>query len=542
MKDLQERFLNQYFLFSAPIVKNVSVEQERQVFYSLAKAYLIDDESARKLWEIAQSESVRQIEDENDYLRYCRTQQYIKEVLQMPIEEDELQSQVVSLKGSAISYALDRRIIIPKEEGREKIISNLVNRAGEGCISALRALGIMQIHGVCVEKDEKAGLKNLSSAAKWNDVDGAMLYLYYCNSGRKESCDRILTSLEMRYNSSLIRAIKEAYPKESQEFRRDAISCLIEKAFNASILSREEYSASKSRILYSQVLTYQDKELAIYSMDDKQRRSPICDLPLKLDLKQNIEINANAFDGMILDRPSEQSKIIQEAQNFDLRRMSNYTPLCICADSAVLLQYYVGGIVKLAPNANVEIIEVGDLGKSDVDATSNNVLIRKCDEDRANVYILSFRGDIEEAAMDFALDFLRSSKRKTFRLVNPSAQIDLSGILPICVCDKANESALKKLCAVINLASVSQQEKHLIIDDMLASKAKLFGMEEISIDEGVKEAVAKLSADNMAKALDKAILANRIKSGKLLLDGEKLGKILDEFKTVNKYGFGGSIQ
>jgi len=542
MKDLHERFLNQYFLFSAPIVKAMSFEQSKQAFLSLAKAYLIDDRSAKALWDIVQSDEVKQIEDEKDYLRYCRTQQYMREFLHMTADEDQPQSQVVAIKGSALSQAIDRRMMNPNEEGKEKIISNLVNRAGEGCISALKALGIMQIHGICVDKDESAGLKNLRRAARWNDVDGAMLYLYYNAADRQECFDSLLTALEMRYNSSLIGALKASYPQEAKGFCRNIISCLIEKAFNASVLPRDEYSAPKARILYSEILPYQDKELAIYSMEDKQRRSPICDLPLKLNSKQCIEINAKAFDGFILDRRQEQGRILREAQNFDLRQKSNYTPLCLCADSAVLLQYYVSAIVSLAKNAKVEVIEVGDLGKNDVDATTNNIFVRKCDEDRPNVYIISFRGEIEPEAMDLALDFLRSSKRKDFRLTLPSVQIDLSSILPICVCDKANESALKKLCNVVSLASVNQEEKGLIIDDMLARKAQLYGIEEISIDKDVKMSIAKLSTDNISKALDKAILANRIKAGKLILDGAMLDGIINEFKTINKYGFGGSIQ
>ena len=90
MKDLHERFLNQYFLFSAPIVKVMTFEQGKQAFFSLANAYLIDDESARALWDIVQSDEVRQIEGEKDYLRHCRTQQYMREFLHISAQESEL--------------------------------------------------------------------------------------------------------------------------------------------------------------------------------------------------------------------------------------------------------------------------------------------------------------------------------------------------------------------------------------------------------------------------------------------------------------------
>lgn len=541
MKDLHEHFLNEYFIFSAPIGKVITEEQKKQVFYSLAKAFLIDGGSADKLWSVVGSDAVRQIEDESDYLRYCRAQQYIKEVLQMQVEENDLSAQVIALKGSALIHTMECKIISKKDEGKEKIIGNLINRAGEGCISALNILGIMQIHGVCIEKDETAGLKNLNRTARWCDVDGAMMYLYYCKECRRQCFDIILTSLERRYNSSMIRALKAAYPQEAAAYKKSGVACLIEKAFDAAALSRDEYSVYKADVLYSEILSFEDKETAVFSMGDKQSRSAICDLPLKLDSTQEIQINPHAFDGFVLSRKHEQERILREAQNFDLRKMTNYTPLCLCADCTVLLQYYTEAITKLAPNANVEIIEVGELGKNDIDATSNNIFVRNCDEDKPNIYILSFRGEIEQAAMELARDFLRSGKRRAFRLTQPAAQIDLSCILPVCVCDKANESALNKLCNVVNLASVTQEEKYAILDDMLIRKAKLYGIDEICVDAQVKRTIAKLSADNISKALDKAILANRIKTGKLILDEDKLGKILDEFKIINKYGFGGSI-
>lgn len=277
-------------------------------------------------------------------------------------------------------------------------------------------------------------------------------------------------------------------------------------------------------------------------MDNKQRRSPICDLPLKLSLKQPIDLNMRAFDNFVLPRQEEEECILKEAQNFDLRRMSNYTPTCLCSDSSVLLQYYARAVKKLVNGANVQVIEVGDLNRSDIEASDKNVFIRKCDEDKLNVYILSFRGVIAPDIMEVALDFLKSSKRKAFNLTQPALQLDLSGILPICVCDRANDVALKKFCNVINLQSVSQEEKGLIIDDMLAHKAKQYGIEAISIDGEVKMSLQRLSTDNIERALDRCILANRNNGGSLVLDETKLGKIVEEFKAINKYGFGGSIQ
>ena len=539
MRVIEEKFLNEFFLLLAPVKNVMTKEQEKQVFFSLSKAYLLDEKSANELWDITQSPIVSQIKEQSDYLRYCRTQQYVREILRIGSEADALQAKVVAIKGSALLQVADCQLIPENEETWGKIKVHLISRAGEGCVSALNALAIMQIHGICIDKDENSGLKNLRKAERWNDVDGAMLYLYYCKNGRQDCFNRIMTSLQMRYETSLADALKKAYPQEAEAYKRSSIAALVEKAMDASVLNREEFSAPKARILYSNVLSFQDKEVAIFSMDDKQRRSPICDLPLKLDSNNIIEINEEAFDGMAVRRVQEQKSILREARNFDLRVNSNYTPLCICADNSVLLQYYVSAITKLVKNANVEYIEVNDLKKTDIDATSNNIFVRKCDEDRANVYILSFRGEIDPEAMSFALDFLRTSKRRAFGLTAPCVQIDLSCILPICVCDKLNEGILRKLCNVVELASVTQEEKSGIIKDLLKSKALLYGISQISIEKGAERTVVDLSADNISKALDKAILANRDTAGGLVLDESMFEDIINELRTFNKYGFGG---
>ena len=541
MIDKHEYFLDTYFqIFS--IAKNVLPQARDEVFYSLAKAFMLDYKNAHILWDAVNSDTVNKIVDRNHFLQYNRIKQYSKEVLHNPVEESELEAEVVTIKGSALTQALECGIITDKEEGKERIITNLVNKACEGCMNAMRVLGVMQMHGLLVEEDKEAGLKNLLRTARWNDISGSIMYLYYNPANRQGIFNSLVTTLKMRYNNSLIRSLEEEYPKQAIDFQEDMIASLIEKAFNSSFLSRVEYASPKARILNSEILTYQDKETAIFSMENKQRRSPICDLPLKLIPDQSIDLNLSAFEDFLLSRQDEVESIINEAQNFDLRRMSNYTPMCLCSDSHTLLQYYVSGIEKLPQGANVQIIEVGDLSRSDIEATDKNVFVRKCDEDKLNVYILAFRGNIAPDIMEVALDFLRSSRRRAFCLNQPALQLDLSGILPICVCDRANDATLRKLCNVINLASVSKEEKGLIIDETIARKAKTYGIDDISIADGVKDSVQKLSTDNIVKLLDKAILANRRKGDKLILDDAKLGKMIEEFKSINKYGFGGSVQ
>lgn len=540
MKDFKQLFLKEYFTLTAIAKDAMSPSQRKNAFCTLAKAFLLSDKQTTQLWNLAEAESVSKISTESDYRRYCRINQYLEDIMNADFGDDK-EEKIIAIKGGAINEAVKSELLSAEDEIAENVFRNIVYKAGEGNITAMRMLAVMQLLGVFVERDVQSGLKNLAKVAKWNDIPAALLHMYYCREDRQEYCDRLLTVLKMRYLSSLTKIIDRDYAVCAKNFNSDKIATLVEKAFNASVLTRDEYSSAVARIIFSEILSYADKETIVFAIDAKQPRTSICDLPLKLKADMPYELNESAFDGMIFKRAQEQERIWREAQNFDLRRLANYSPMCLCADSGVLLRAYVQSIKNLAPQAHVEVIEVKELTAANIDGNVNNVFVKSCSEDKFNIYVLSIRGAVEQAALDSTLNFLKSAKRRCFKLNHPSAQIDLSSILPICVCDKANVETLRKFCNVIELASVSDEEKKAIVDSTLARKAELYGIDGIAIDDDIRKAVERLSADNIEKALDKAILANRFRRGKLILSEQMLGKIIGEFKPINKFGFGGSI-
>ncbi len=100
-------------------------------------------------------------------------------------------------------------------------------------------------------------------------------------------------------------------------------------------------------------------------MEDKQRRSPICDLPLKLNSKQCIEINAKAFDGFILDKQARaRSYFERSAKLLTCVRSQLYAIVSLRRQRGVVAILHVKRNRQPCKRMQkVEVIEVERLGK-----------------------------------------------------------------------------------------------------------------------------------------------------------------------------------
>ena len=539
MKDFKEQFLSEYFIAETMVDSMMDEEQRKSLFFSLSRAFLIASDSAKELWEISQREQVKEIVTASDFNMYGRINQYVTQIMKTSLEHNE-EENMIAVKGGAIELTAAFELPQREDVSKESIFKAIVFKAGEGCIMAMRLLGIMQIEGIYIDKDVSSGLKNLERASKWNDINASMLYLYYGGEDHGEDCcNRLLSVLESRCLRGLANVVKEAYPQYATG-KRDDIARFLEKAFGVSVLDRELYCRTKARIVFSEILPLSNKEAIIFSMDAKQLHSPVCDLPLKLKRDMDYSLDVSAFDEMIFQRPNEQEKILREAENFDLCKLAGYMPMCLCSDSSVVMRSYVEAIKGLLPKANIEVIEVRGLSADDLIRGYSNIFVKSCDEEKFNVYVMVFRGMIEAKVMEESLKFLQSFKRKEFRL-SSGVELDLSSILPICVCDQVNDEILKRYCHVINLADADASEKSRLVDDILQRKASLYGIEDIALEEDVRPSIEQLCVDNIERALDRAILAGRKKSGKMMLGMKLLGQIILDYKSNNKFGFGGSI-
>ena len=196
-------------------------------------------------------------------------------------------------------------------------------------------------------------------------------------------------------------------------------------------------------------------------------------------------------------------------------------------------------ITNLFGDAHIEEISVADLCTYDVEPSINNIFIRSCDEDKNNVFILSFVGDIDDTIVSAACDFLQSAKRKKMRLVRPGIEIDLGAILPICVSDRKNFQMLARYCEKIEITDPSQNEMPILIQESASEKKRQYGISELNIEESVMNKLCSISIDGAEAVLDIAIATNRDGENPIELTEETTNVCFNKRVSTRKFGYGG---
>ena len=184
--------------------------------------------------------------------------------------------------------------------------------------------------------------------------------------------------------------------------------------------------------------------------------------------------------------------------------------------------------------------EICDLVDYDFEPTKNNIFVRGCDEDAFNLYLLTFRGEIADRAFDMAKNFLQSGKRGNYRLNHPSVSLDLSSVLPVCFCDRENAKKLKPYCDMVRIAEVTAKEKRIFTEKTVRDKGIVYGVKELTMQEGIAEKLSVYGMDEIDRAIDAAVREHRME--KLLLTESLVRPYIGSVGTKKRaYGFGGSI-
>lgn len=246
-----------------------------------------------------------------------------------------------------------------------------------------------------------------------------------------------------------------------------------------------------------------------------------------------------ALEDLPLIREQELSQIGSIISGADACTDSTYRPLCVCTDSEYLSLAYGEAIGKVFPIANVEIIDVADLSEYDFEPTMNNIFVRSCDEDRQNVFVLLCKGEIREGILNSVKNFLKTDKRSKFRLQHPSALINLSAVLPVCICDKQNALQLKSYCDVVTLAQVNETEKSDMLFFISRKKAEKYNVVDLHVDASAQAMLMSYSIDKAESLLDCVTRYNRGRAS-VTVTAEKLKELIGGIVNKNKYGFGGA--
>lgn len=528
---ITELFLNTYFMFDAVVGKIIG--DARLLFDKLYSAFLLPENGRQDLFAATQTEVVREIESYADYAQVCRIQKFSELTESAGVASDAYE--MIAVKGGALKKTKQFGLEEYTEGTGAAVCKFLGDTANMGFVSSLCMLGFMQCEGIFVSKNENLGKKNLGKAAVWNSIEGILLSLAYDTCGRQSNLNRLYTATQGTLYEGISDTARKAYTLSEAEFVAE--SKLLKKAFGAAILKPDIYMPQYARFIFSDVLSFKDKERALFSAH-KEAIATTADLPLKLTCGE-LAFNSSELESLPIVRKQEEGRIASIASGADMRTDTAFRPLCVCADSEYLLGLYAEAIGKAFPSAHIEKIDVADLGEYDFEPTVNNIFVRSCDEDRQNVFILTFKGEIKEGVLNAVKNFLKTDKRKKFRLQHPSAVIDLSAVLPVCFCDRQNARALKAYCDTVTIASVSEAEKQDILSYIVQDKAKKYRAGNINFDNSAQVVLMTYSVDKAENLLDKIMRYNR-GGASVTLTADTIKEFTYDIGTKNKYGFGGA--
>ncbi|MCM1395807.1 MAG: hypothetical protein NC132_06875, partial [Corallococcus sp.] len=347
---LTETFLGEFFKFCSIAVSFVD---PKAVFDKLYEIYLLPKEYKDKLFATTQSDVVREVQTQNDYMRYLRIDEYAS-----LDSQDKLcvrsQSEMLKIKGNAIREASLSHLTPTSDITGVANYKLIADGANAGKLSALRVLGFLQCEGMALEKNVALGIKNISRAAQWNNVEAVLMALYYDKNSRSVNIDRLYALTAGTPFEQVLRRAETKYNVKASRLRAEIK--LLAKAFGVGRLKPEVYSAQYARFLFSNILRVKDKEQLLFTPNDEVL-SETADLPLKLT-ENDVLCDVGGFGNFPLKRDTERKKVIQCAKNADLRSTSQFRPLCICAESKFMRNLYSAAIARMFDTAHVEQIDV----------------------------------------------------------------------------------------------------------------------------------------------------------------------------------------
>jgi hypothetical protein len=204
---------------------------------------------------------------------------------------------------------------------------------------------------------------------------------------------------------------------------------------------------------------------------------------------------------------------------------------------------YENALTERVEGFHIEAIDVAELTVYDLEPTSNNIFVRSVNEDKNNIYLLRFYGEVRQEVFDAVKGFLQGEKRAKFHLNSPNVDIDLSSVTPVCLCDKSNLQQLKRYCDVIEVADVNDAELPLAVEDILSKNKMRYGISEITIADDVLSLFKNQPIDVIEKCLFDAVMPYIQENDEISLTADNIMPYLKNNSTgVIGFGFGGRVK
>ncbi len=534
MDIVSETFLQRYFLYNAVVGRFCDT---KLLYETLARVFFLDEDTSSELWELVQNPTVKSVETNSDAMRYNRIVQYNEMcALQQDPEEVRL---AVALKCNALRIALENKLLPDGVVTRSIVYNCLLNSVECNNVLAMCILGTLQCEGLFVTPNLAQGMHLLDRACMWGDTFALLTAVWYCSNDRKTlavNASRLCAAVQgTEYGPLFVKACRQFSVTDVHPSKE---TVLLYKLFASKRAQPQIFDPMCAKLLFCDTVSYKDKEKILFS-ENKALLSEVCDLPLKLTVGEFSDLSA--LGNMPVNRKKEQTKLRTALHNADLRQRDSFRPICMCCNSDFMLELYADALVSLGGEEDhVVRIDVADLKSYDLEPTGSNVFVRLATEGKNNVYLLVIKGEIEDYVMEEVKQFLISEKRSRFLLNVPRITLDLSPILPVCICTEANSAKLFEITETINVADPQNKEKRALVEFSLRQKSHSYLGHDVAMTDEVADILCKCSVEIADGVIDKILTANRFSEGFETITAEMLSPYTDLLNTHSGYGFGGS--
>lgn len=518
-----ELFLFEYF--SAELTGR---PREREaLFFGLGETFLVPADELKKLFVVAESPQIADLNSLGSCNRYFRTKSYLAATGEA--KPDEVMDYVASIKSSVVTALNKFKCAVSPDKTYDEITSALRYAAECGYVHAMRTLGLLQAENILSDRSE--GIKRLRRVGEWNDLSALFMLMHYDGA---EHLGALKLAAKASSANGIVELIERKFGKAPPP---DDNRLILESMFKSGALDRSVYSPIHAEAIYSPVLDATAKRNLLIATG-KAFESLVGDLPLHLAHGEPVSYDAQPLDSLPFKRDEESSAVKRWLGNCDLRGES-YRPIAMCSDSLYMLDKYAAALHACMTGANVVRINVSDTDECYFLPTKNNIFLRNCRDDKVNVFLLYVCGNIGSVRRDRIKSFLRADGRARFMLDSPAVTLDLGDVLPVCFCDNTNVAELSKLCDTVYIADATRDEKLAIIDDIIAERTDAYGLKSVSLKKGAADKLVSLTVDELDCAIDSAVRARRVKDGKISLSADDFQCESHDGSIKFGFGFGG---
>lgn len=532
MNITNELFYREYFLFQGIAGGPFA---EKAFFCLLADIFCIDKEDTGRLYAETRKDVVMDIDSVESYARYKRIKEY-EEMQGHALLIDKETDALITIKGEALKSLKKYELNIASDATDGQIALALTEQAYRGNVVALRALGLLECEGVNgYDAGMERGLENLTKAARWNDLTGALALLHYDEEHRAERAKILAAILSHAPYRELAKKVEERYGVSMDVLSPETL--IIKNALAHGKVAPLFYDASIGRVAFSRAIPLEDKKKIIYA-GNPALIAEVCELPLGLHFS-SLSFDEGAFDRAPFDLSGVKDSITTNLMNADLRDKSLYLPLLLSADSDYASDMLVSLARDLFADAKVITVDVKALRQRDIVRTKNNVFVRDLSREKDNVILLVMDGNIDDYVIEEISDFLKGEKRADFNLEAPSLSLDLSSVLPICICDRENARKLSEETEVVELAPFGKQRNACMLSSIFEERKKAFGVTTASLVPEAATLLATLPIDSAESIIDKLLRAYRVKRGDATITEAAVREAMKGLRTKT-FGFGGN--